>query len=153
VVLSAVHHEQVVAHRVAAVRALVLAVAVTVGEVALIVTPMISGATTRRVARDTAFAAVTIACNGIVGGALLVGALRRRRVTFNAEGTGTALATIGRSRSRTAAPRRAPAVRRGRRHAALVLRPESLAATRAARRDRVQTSLNLALGCHGEHPG
>jgi Ca2+:H+ antiporter len=63
--------------------------------VALIVTLMVSGgAETATLARDTVFAAVMITCNGIVGLCLLVGALRRRIATFNAEGTATALATV-----------------------------------------------------------
>ncbi|MGX1763015.1 calcium:proton antiporter, partial [Streptomyces lydicus] len=85
-----------VAHRVGEpFGSLVLAVAVTVIEVALIVTLMISGGDkAASLARDTVFAAVMITCNGIVGLALLVGALRRRVAVFNAEGTGAALATV-----------------------------------------------------------
>ena len=95
-VLSAVHHAEVVAHRVGEpFGSLVLAVAVTVIEVALIVTLMISGGDeTSTLARDTVFAAVMITCNGIVGATVLVGALRSRIATFSAEGTGTALATV-----------------------------------------------------------
>ena len=95
-VLAAVHHAEVVAHRVGEpFGSLVLAVAVTVIEVALIVTLMVSGGSeTSTLARDTVFAAVMITCNGIVGLSLLVGALRRRLATFNAEGTATALATV-----------------------------------------------------------
>jgi Ca2+:H+ antiporter len=95
-VLSAVHHAEVVAHRVGEpFGSLVLAIAVTVIEVALIVTLMISGGDeTSTLARDTVFAAVMITGNGIVGAAVLVGALRHRVATFNAEGTGTALATV-----------------------------------------------------------
>jgi Ca2+:H+ antiporter len=95
-VLSAVHHAEVVAHRVGEpFGSLVLAVAVTVIEVALIVTLMVSGGKdTATLARDTVFAAVMITCNGIVGIAVLLGALRRRVAEFNAEGSGTALATV-----------------------------------------------------------
>ena len=95
-VLAAVHHAEVVAHRVGEpFGSLVLAVAVTVIEVALIVTLMVSGGDeTSTLARDTVFAAVMITCNGIVGLSLLVGALRTRLATFNAEGTATALATV-----------------------------------------------------------
>ncbi len=95
-VLAAVHHAEVVAHRVGEpYGSLVLAVAVTVIEVALIVTLMVSGDDdTSTLARDTVFAAVMITCNGIVGISLLLGALHRRVATFNAEGTGTALATV-----------------------------------------------------------
>jgi len=74
---------------------LVLAVAVTVIEVALIVTLMISGgAKTQSLARDTVFAAVMITCNGLVGLSLLVAALRRRVAVFHPEGTGGAFATV-----------------------------------------------------------
>jgi Ca2+:H+ antiporter len=95
-VLAAVHHAEVVAHRVGEpFGSLVLAVAVTVIEVALIVTLMISGGDdTATLARDTVFAAVMITCNGVVGLSLMVGALRRRVASFNAEGSATALATV-----------------------------------------------------------
>jgi Ca2+:H+ antiporter len=95
-VLTAVHHAEVVAHRVGEpFGSLVLAVAVTVIEVALIVTLMVSGGPeTDSLARDTVFAAVMITCNGIVGLALLLGAIRFHTTHFNAEGTGAALATV-----------------------------------------------------------
>jgi Ca2+:H+ antiporter len=98
-VLAAVHHAEVVAHRVGEpFGSLVLAVAVTVIEVALIVTLMVSGGDdTATLARDTVFAAVMITCNGILGISLLLGALHRRVATFNAEGTGTALASLARA--------------------------------------------------------
>jgi Ca2+:H+ antiporter len=95
-VFAAVHHAEVVAHRVGEpFGSLVLAVAVTVIEVALIVTLMASGdSETSTLARDTVFAAVMITCNGVVGLSLLLGALRRGVASFNAEGTATALATV-----------------------------------------------------------
>ncbi|KAA9153192.1 ionic transporter y4hA [Amycolatopsis acidicola] len=95
-VLAAVHHAEVVAHRVGEpFGSLVLAVAVTIIEVGLIVTLMIGGdAKTASLARDTVFAAVMITCNGILGLSLLVGAWRHRVAVFNAEGTGGALATV-----------------------------------------------------------
>src|SRR5215217_2189353 len=73
-VLAAVHHAEVVAHRVGEpFGSLLLAVAVTVIEVALIVTLMVSGGDkTSTLARDTVFAAAIITCNGILGAALLV---------------------------------------------------------------------------------
>ncbi|WP_030902217.1 calcium:proton antiporter [Streptomyces sp. NRRL F-5126] len=96
-VLAAVHHAEVVAHRVGEpFGSLVLAVAVTLIEVALIVTLMIDGGSeSHSLARDTVFAAVMITCNGIAGACLLLGALRRRVAVFNAEGAGAALATVG----------------------------------------------------------
>lgn len=95
-VLAAVHHAEVVAHRVGEpFGSLVLAVAVTVIEVALILTLMTDGGDkSASLARDTVFAAVMITCNGIVGLCLLVGALRRRVAVFNPEGTGAAFATV-----------------------------------------------------------
>ena len=95
-VIAAVHHADVVAHRVGdPLGSLILAVAVTVIEVALIVTLMVGdpehGAT---LARDTVFAAVMLTLNGIVGLSLLVGALRHHLAVFNPEGTGSALATV-----------------------------------------------------------
>ncbi|XTZ17388.1 calcium:proton antiporter [Micromonospora echinospora] len=95
-VLAAVHHAEVVAHRVGEpFGSLILAVAVTVIEVGLIITLMVSGGPdTATLARDTVFAAVMITCNGIVGLSLLLTAVRRRVVVFNPEGTGAALATV-----------------------------------------------------------
>jgi Ca2+:H+ antiporter len=95
-VLAAVYHAEVVAHRVGEpFGSLILAVAVTVIEVALIITLMISGGDkTASLARDTVFAAVMITCNGIVGLSLLVGTLGRRVAVFNSEGSGSALATV-----------------------------------------------------------
>ena len=95
-VLAAVHHAEVVAHRVGEpFGSLLLAVAVTIIEVALIVTLMISGGEkTQSLARDTVFAAVMITCNGILGLSLLVGAVRRHVAVFNSEGTGGAFATV-----------------------------------------------------------
>ncbi|MBU3749838.1 MAG: ionic transporter y4hA [Mycobacterium sp.] len=95
-VLSAVHHAEVVAHRLGEpVGSLVLAVAGTIIEVGVIVMLMIGGGPgTSTYARDTVFAAVMITLNGIVGFSLLVGALRHRTVAFNASGSGSALATV-----------------------------------------------------------
>jgi Ca2+:H+ antiporter len=96
-VLAAVHHAEVVAHRVGEpFGSLVLAVAVTVIEVGLIVTLMVSGepSETSTLARDTVFAAVMITLNGIVGVSVLVGSVRRHVADFNAEGTGSALAAV-----------------------------------------------------------
>ena len=95
-VLAAVHHAEVIAHKVGEpFGSLVLAVAVTVIEVALILTLVLSGGPgTASLARDTVFAAVMITTNGIVGICLLVGALRHGLIRFNAEGAGALLATV-----------------------------------------------------------
>jgi Ca2+:H+ antiporter len=95
-VLAAVHHAEVIAHKVGEpFGSLVLAVAVTVIEVALIITLVSSGGPgTASLARDTVFAAVMITTNGIVGISLLVGALRHGIIRFNPEGAGALLATV-----------------------------------------------------------
>lgn len=95
-VLGSVHHAEIIASRVGEPwGSLVLAVAVTIIEVALIVTLMISGKSdTSTLARDTVFAAVMITVNGIVGLSIWVGARRDGLALFNAEGAGAALATV-----------------------------------------------------------
>lgn len=95
-VLAGVHHAEVIALKIGEpFGSLLLAVAVTVIEVGLILTLMASGSgETSTLARDTVFAAVMISANGIVGLTLLVGALKHRTAIYNAEGTGSALATV-----------------------------------------------------------
>ncbi|TDY22245.1 Ca2+:H+ antiporter [Paraburkholderia sp. BL6665CI2N2] len=95
-VFTAVHHAEVVAHRVGEpFGTLVLAVAVTVIEVALIVSVMLtSGPEKAGLARDTVFAAVMIVCNGIVGICLLVGGIRHREQDFQSRGAAAALAVL-----------------------------------------------------------
>jgi Ca2+:H+ antiporter len=95
-VVAAVHHAEVVAHRVGEpFGSLVLAAAVTVIEVALIVELMASGGNeAATLARDTAFAALMITTNGIAGLSLLLGSRRYGVTLFNAEGSGAALATL-----------------------------------------------------------
>jgi Ca2+:H+ antiporter len=95
-VLAAVHHAEVVAHRVGEpFGTLVLAVAVTVIEVSLILSMMMSsGAAAAALPRDTIYAAVMIICNGVVGLCLLVGALRHREQSFRIEGVGPGLAAL-----------------------------------------------------------
>lgn len=95
-VLAAVHHAEVVAHRVGEpFGTLVLAVAVTVIEVALIVSLMLSGGeATTALARDTVFAAVMIILNGMVGLCLLAGGSRHREQSFGVYGVNASLATL-----------------------------------------------------------
>jgi len=95
-VQAAVYHAEVVAHRTGEpFGTLVLAVAVTVIEVALIVTLMIAGSgSAETLARDTVFAAVILTCNGIVGLSIVAGTRNGSTVSFNAEGAGASLATV-----------------------------------------------------------
>jgi Ca2+:H+ antiporter len=95
-VFSAVYHAEVVAHRVGEpFGTLVLAIAVTVIEVALIVSMMITGGPEKAsLARDTVFAAVILVCNGIVGICLLAGGVRHREQGFQLQGANAALAVL-----------------------------------------------------------
>ena len=95
-VLAAVHHAEVVAHRVGEpYGTLVLAGAVTVIEVALIVSLMLAGgSSTAGLARDTVFATVMIILNGIIGVCLLVGGTRFGEQRFGLYGVSASLATL-----------------------------------------------------------
>jgi Ca2+:H+ antiporter len=95
-VFAAVHHAEVVAHRVGEpLGTLVLAVAVTIIEVALIVSVMLSaGPEKAGLARDTVFAAIMLVCDGIVGLCLLVGGWHHGEQDFQGRGASKALAVL-----------------------------------------------------------
>jgi Ca2+:H+ antiporter len=95
-VFAAVYHAEVVAHRIGEpFGTLVLAVAVTVIEVALIVSIMLGFAADKAgLARDTVFAAVMIVLNGIVGLCLLAGGVRHHEQGFQLQGASAALAVL-----------------------------------------------------------
>ncbi|SAL77743.1 calcium:proton antiporter [Caballeronia telluris] len=95
-VFAAVHHAEVIAHRVGEpFGTLVLAVAVTVIEVALIVSVMLTGGPEKAaLPRDTVFAAIMIVSNGIVGLCLLVGGLRHHVQDFQLQGASASLAIL-----------------------------------------------------------
>src|SRR5277367_2017626 len=96
-VFAAVHHAEVLALKLGEpFGSILLAVAVTVIEAALIVSIMLSGAVgSDRVARDTVFAAVMIVLNGVVGLCLVLGAGRHFEQTFQLQGASSALAVLG----------------------------------------------------------
>lgn len=95
-VFSAVHYAEVVAHKVGEpFGTLVLAIAVTIIEVALIVSVMLSGeAGKEALARDTVFSAIMIVCTGVVGLCVLAGASRHHEQEFRIQGANGALAVI-----------------------------------------------------------
>jgi len=95
-VLAAVHHAEVIAHRVGEpYGALVLAIAVTSIEVALIISLMLTpGHETATLARDTVFAAEMIIITGIVGGCLLLGGIKFKEQTFGLDGVSAALTVL-----------------------------------------------------------
>src|SRR5260221_8275472 len=76
-VFAAVHHAEIIAHRIGEpFGTLLLTLAVTVIEVAMIETLLLSGKANPALARDTVFAVVMIVCNGLVGVCILTGGLR-----------------------------------------------------------------------------
>ena len=83
-VLGAVHHAEVVAHKVGEpFGTIILAIAITVLEVGLIVSLMVAGGKeTSTLARDTVFAAVMLILNGILGACILVGGLKFKEQFF-----------------------------------------------------------------------
>ncbi|RVT82443.1 calcium:proton antiporter [Inhella crocodyli] len=95
-VVAAVHHAEVVAHRVGEpFGTLVLAVAITVIEVALIVSMMLAGGPDKAtLPRDTIYSAVMIIATGVVGVCVLAGGLSHHEQSFRLEGTSSALSAL-----------------------------------------------------------
>ncbi len=93
-VFAAVHHAEVVALRVGEpFGSILLALAVTVIEVALILSIMLAGASgAETVARDTVYSAAMIVLNGVVGLCLMMGGARHHEQSFQLHG---ATATLG----------------------------------------------------------
>jgi len=83
-VLAAVHHAEVVAHKVGEpFGTIILAICITILEVSLIVSLMVAGgehATTY--ARDTVFAAIMLILNGILGICIWIGGVKYREQFF-----------------------------------------------------------------------
>lgn len=96
-VFAAVHHAETVAHQIGQpFGSIVLALAVTVIEVALIVSMLLSAPDAdSSVARDTVFAAIMIVLNGIVGLCLLIGGIWFHEQSFQARSASAALGVLG----------------------------------------------------------
>jgi Ca2+:H+ antiporter len=95
-VLAAVHHAEIVAARVGEpFGTLTLAVAVTVIEVALILTLMLTEAEdAETLARDTAYAAVMVILTGVMGACLLAGTIKHHAQDFKASGASGAISAL-----------------------------------------------------------
>jgi Ca2+:H+ antiporter len=94
-VFAAVHHAEVIAERVGEpFGTLLLTLAVTVIEVALIATLMLGEQEVPTLARDTVFAVVMIVCNGLVGACILFGGLRYREQEFQITGVNVYLCVL-----------------------------------------------------------
>lgn len=92
-VLSAVHHAEVVAHKVGEpYGTIILALAVTVLEASIIVSLMLTGGPgVETYARDTLFAAVMLILNGILGVSMMIGALKFKEQIFEVKSVTIAL--------------------------------------------------------------
>jgi len=94
-VFAAVHHAEVIAERIGEpYGTLLLTLAVTVIEVALIATIMLGEKPTPTLARDTVFAVVMIVCNGLVGICILAGGLRYREQDVQVTGSNLYLSVL-----------------------------------------------------------
>jgi Ca2+:H+ antiporter len=95
-VIAAVHHAEVIAYKVGEpFGTLILALAVTTIEVALIVSLMLAGGeSTSTLARDTVFAAVMLILTGMIGLCLLIGGARYKEQVIAQRGVGAALVTL-----------------------------------------------------------
>src|SRR5215471_18904759 len=94
-VFAAVHHAEVIAHRLGEpYGTLVLTLAVTIIEVALITTIMLGEKPAPELARDTVFAVVMIVCNGLVGVCVFIGGLRYREQGFQVSGANVYLSVL-----------------------------------------------------------
>ncbi|TGL86220.1 ionic transporter y4hA [Leptospira congkakensis] len=93
---SAVHSAEVIAERVGpSLGTLILAISVTVIEVALIVSLMSNDtADSPQIARDTVFAALMIVTNGIIGICILLGGLKHKELGFQSVGTTALLGVL-----------------------------------------------------------
>lgn len=95
VVFASVHHADVIAHRTGEpYGTLVLTVAVTVIEVALILSIMLAGEGRAALARETVFAVIMVVCNGMVGLCLIVGGLRYGEQGFRVTGASAYLVVL-----------------------------------------------------------
>ena len=95
-VLSAVHHAEVIAHKTGEpYGTLVLSISVTIIEVSLIISMMLTGHDgSEFIARDAVFATVMIVINGVIGLCIFVGGLKHHEMSFRNEGTNSALAVL-----------------------------------------------------------
>jgi Ca2+:H+ antiporter len=94
-VFAAVHHAEVIAERIGEpYGTLLLTLAVTIIEVALIATIMLGEKAVPTLARDTVFAVVMIVCNGLVGICILTGGLRYREQDVQVPGSNLYLSVL-----------------------------------------------------------
>ncbi|NAW52182.1 ionic transporter y4hA [Elizabethkingia argentiflava] len=95
-VLAAVLHAETIAHRLGEpFGTIILAIAITIIEVALIISLMVAGGPeAETLPRDTVFAAIMLILNGIIGLCLLLGGAKFHEQYFGKKSANTALITL-----------------------------------------------------------
>ena len=94
-VFAAVHHAEMIAERIGEpFGTLLLTMAITIIEVALISTIMLGDKPAPTLARDTVFAVVMIVCNGLVGLCIFIGGVRYREQDFQITGANLYLSVL-----------------------------------------------------------
>jgi Ca2+:H+ antiporter len=95
-VMAAVHHSEVIAHKVGEpYGTIILAISITVIEVSIIISLMMSGGKeTVSLARDTVYAATMLILNGIVGLCLFIGGLKHHEQKFSKHSVTIALVSL-----------------------------------------------------------
>jgi Ca2+:H+ antiporter len=94
-VIAAVHHAEVIAIRVGEpFGTLVLALAVTVIEVGLIISIMLTSEANPALMRDSVHAVIMLVLHGLAGLCIVVGAFRQRETEFRVEGANAFLAVL-----------------------------------------------------------
>jgi Ca2+:H+ antiporter len=94
-VLVAVHHAEVVAHWLGEpYGTLVLTLAVTIIELSLIVSMMLTGEPSATLARDAVHAVLMLVLSGLAGACIVAGTLRHREQEFQTQGANAFLAVL-----------------------------------------------------------
>ncbi|MFD2163137.1 calcium:proton antiporter [Paradesertivirga mongoliensis] len=95
-VMSAVHHSEIIAERVGEpFGTIILAIAITVIEVSIIISLMMSeGQQAASLARDTVYSATMLILNGIIGLSLLIGGIKHYEQNFSASSVTIALVSL-----------------------------------------------------------
>jgi Ca2+:H+ antiporter len=95
-VMSAVHHSEIIAHRVGEpYGTIILAISITVIEVSIIISLMLSGGKEAvSLARDTVYSATMLILNGIVGMCLFIGGLKHHEQKFSKHSVTIALVSL-----------------------------------------------------------
>lgn len=95
-VMSAVHHSEIIAERVGEpYGTIILAISITVIEVSIIVSLMLSeGSEATSLARDTVYAATMLILNGIIGLCLLIGSIKHYEQNFSTSSVNIGLVSL-----------------------------------------------------------